>query len=114
VQHLYANDLWPVNTIRADLSDADTCSTAWIQIRDTAPVLALCRSLIAAGMDPDQALEVYRGATLALKVRSIGEAAGLEVNSKGTGFIPVRAVRRASPMRSREVDAIPAWAEAAE
>jgi hypothetical protein len=52
----------------------------------------LCRQLIAAGLDPDRALEVYRGATLALTVRSIGEGARLEINPKGTGF----AVRRGS------------------
>jgi hypothetical protein len=42
-------------------------------------VLTLCRQLLAAGLDPDQALEVYRGTTLALRVRSIGEGAKLTV-----------------------------------
>jgi len=40
-----------------------------------APVLLLCRQLIAAGFDADRPLTVYRGATLALYVRGIGEAA---------------------------------------
>jgi hypothetical protein len=34
-----------------------------------------------------------------LRVRSIGEAAALEVNPRGTGYVPVRAVRMASPIR---------------
>jgi hypothetical protein len=88
-----------VTTACADLSGDATCSTAGITARGSTPILALCRELLAAGADPDQALEVYRGATLALRIRSIGEAAGLEVNSKGTGFVPLRAVRAASPMR---------------
>jgi hypothetical protein len=37
---------------------------------------------------------------LALRVRSIGEAAGLKINSKGTGFIKRRVpVRTAPPVR---------------
>jgi hypothetical protein len=45
-----------------------------------APVLALCRALIDAGHDPDSPLEAYRGATLCLRVRSIGEGAKLTVS----------------------------------
>ena len=89
-----------VTTARADLTGAEICTSMGLTARGSTPILALCRELLAAGVDPDQALEVYRGATLALQIRSIGEAAGLEVNSKGTGF---RAVRAASPMRSGEV-----------
>jgi hypothetical protein len=48
-------------------------------------VLALCRELVAAGFDPDQPLEIYRCATLALRVRSIGEAARLAVEDNKTG-----------------------------
>ncbi len=52
-----------------------------------APVLALCRKLVAAGFDPNTELEAYRDRdVLALKVRSIGEAGQLRVNSKGNGF----------------------------
>ena len=45
-----------------------------------APVLALCRALIAAGHDSDSPLEAYRGAVLCLRVRSIGEGAKLTVS----------------------------------
>ena len=43
------------------------------------PVLALCRKLVEAGHDPATPMQVYRGDTLCLTVRSIGEAAELEV-----------------------------------
>jgi hypothetical protein len=43
--------------------------------RASAPVLALCRELLAAGLDPDAATEAYRAGTMALRVRSIGEGA---------------------------------------
>ena len=66
-------------TIRADLIGSTTCTAAGITATGNAPVLALCRQLLAAGLDPDQALEVYRGATLSLTVRSIGEGAQLTV-----------------------------------
>jgi hypothetical protein len=42
-------------------------------------VLSLCRQLVAAGHDPAEQAEAYRGATLALRIRSLGEAAGLTV-----------------------------------
>jgi hypothetical protein len=42
-----------------------------------APVLDLCRKLIALGYDPNLALIAMRGDTLALRIRSIGEAATL-------------------------------------
>jgi hypothetical protein len=85
--------------IRAELIGSDQCSAEGFNARGAAPVLVLCRELIAAGLNPDQALQVYRGATLALRVRSIGEAANLEINSKSTGFITHRAVRAASRAR---------------
>ena len=85
--------------IRAELIGS-TCKAAGITTRGHAPVLVLCRELIATGCDPDRAMQVFRNATLALRVRSIGEAAKLEVNSKGTSFVKHRhAVRRASSVR---------------
>lgn len=50
-----------------------------------APVLALCRALIEAGHDPSTPLEAYRGTTLCLKVRSIGEGARLTVEDSENG-----------------------------
>jgi hypothetical protein len=48
-------------------------------VRSYAPVLALCRRLVDAGIDPATPLEVWRGGVLALTVRSIGAGAGLTV-----------------------------------
>jgi hypothetical protein len=56
-----------------------------------APVLALCRALIEAGHDPATPLEAYRGSTLCLRVRSIGEGAKLTVDeSHACRFAPFR------------------------
>jgi hypothetical protein len=70
---------------RADLIGSDTCTAFGITARGHAAVLALCRKLIEAGHDPATPLEVYRGATLALAVRSIGEAAKLAVEDNQNG-----------------------------
>ena len=79
---MMANEL----PLHAEMSGDKSCSSAGITATGHAPVLALCRELIAAGLDPDQALEIYRGAVLALRVRSIGEGARLTVedDSRGT------------------------------
>jgi hypothetical protein len=87
--------------IRGELIGSDQCTAAGITVRSPSPVLALCRKLIEAGHDPAARMECYRGDTLCLTVRSIGEAATLELNSKGTGFKLCRAaVRAALPMGS--------------
>ena len=67
------------NPIIARLTGFDTCTALGITVTDTAPVLALCRALVEAGQDPSLRLEAYRGDMLALRVRSIGEGAGLTV-----------------------------------
>jgi hypothetical protein len=75
------------------LSGANTCTSADITASSTTPVLALCRQLLAAGIDPDRAMEVYRNGTLALRIRSIGEAAELTVKDDNRGtprFLPYR------------------------
>jgi hypothetical protein len=45
----------------------------------------MCRKLVAAGFDPTAPLEAWRGPTLCLRIRSIGEAAKLTVRSAGNG-----------------------------
>jgi hypothetical protein len=65
--------------IHAQLIGSKTCSAAGKTAAGSAPVLALCRQLLAAGFDPSRPLEVYRATTLALYVRTIGEAANLTV-----------------------------------
>ena len=76
--------------IRAELSRDDGAAALNITVKSSSPVLALCRKLIEARHDTSAPLEAYRGGTLALRVKSIGHAVGLEVNGDGTGFRPAR------------------------
>ena len=69
----------------ADLVGSDICTAPGIIARSYAPVLALCRRLIEAGIDPGRPLHVYRGDTLALVVRSIAEGARLTVGDNRLG-----------------------------
>jgi hypothetical protein len=85
-------------SLRAELSGSTICTAAGQVAIGHTPVLALCRQLIEAGRDPATPLKVYRGNTLALRIRSIGEAAVLEINTKGTGFIGPAAVPTAPPI----------------
>src|SRR5205823_8040906 len=57
-----------------------------IGVSGDSSVLGLCRALIEAGHDPATPLNVYRGDTLSLRVRSIGEGAALEIAGDGIGF----------------------------
>jgi hypothetical protein len=65
--------------IRAELSGDGRASAVGITTTGNAPALTLCRRLIEAGLDPALPLEAYRGTTLSLRVRSIGEGAKLTV-----------------------------------
>jgi hypothetical protein len=85
--------------IRGELTGSNLCKAVGFTATSAAPVLALCRTVLAAGFDPGQPLEVYRGATLALRVRSIGEAAELELNGDATGFRRRRQPDAAPPIR---------------
>jgi hypothetical protein len=88
--------------IRAELIGSDECMAAGLTMSGRAPVLALCRQLIADGHDPGLSLEVWRGPVLCLRVRSIAEAAQLRVATHGGGFerLPVYATGTiASPVR---------------
>jgi hypothetical protein len=86
------------SNIRAELAGASTCSALSVTIESSAPVISLCRRLIEAGHDPATAMQVFRGDVLALIVRSIGEAARLEINAYGTGFRPRREADAAPPI----------------
>jgi hypothetical protein len=93
-------DLARQAVICGELSGSDTCIAASITVVAYAPVLEMCRRLVAAGHDPAARLEAYRGAMLCLTVRSIGEAAGLEINGDGTGFRRRRVPDAAPPVRN--------------
>jgi hypothetical protein len=57
--------------IHAKIVGTDTCAAEGITAVNNAPVLELCRKLIAAGCDPKRPLQAYRGSTLCLTVSSI-------------------------------------------
>jgi hypothetical protein len=88
-------------TIRAELvgDNGCHCADAGLYVCAYSPVLEICRQLVAAGYHPETRLDCFRGGTLSLTVHGIAVAAGLKINSKGTGFAPVSAVRMASPVR---------------
>ena len=68
----------PQVPIHATLVGSDCCEAEGIG-RGYAPVFELCRKLVAAGFNPASPLEAWRGETLSLRVRSIGEGARLTV-----------------------------------
>ena len=91
--------------IPAELTGSDTCTSAGITAQGHAPVLALCRALLAQGLDPDAALTVYRNGAEALRIRRIGEAAKLTVRDDDRGprfrrWEPSQSRAEAAPMRS--------------
>jgi hypothetical protein len=71
--------------IRATLTGSDRCEAEGTSAHGHAPVLELCRELIAAGFNPASPLEAWRGQTLCLRVRSIGEGARLTVTGDRHG-----------------------------
>jgi hypothetical protein len=72
--------------IRSELIGDNTCTTAGLIARGSAPVLALARLLIEAGHDSNRPLHAFRGDILALTIRSIGEGARLRIATHGVGF----------------------------
>jgi hypothetical protein len=75
----------PQAPIRATLIGSNRCSAEGISARGYDPVLDLCRELAAAGRNPTSPLEGWRGDTLCLRVRSIGEGARLTVEDDRHG-----------------------------
>jgi hypothetical protein len=82
--------------IRAELIGSDTITALGFNARGSAPVLALCRELIAAGIDPATSLEAWRGNVLALRIASIDSAARLAVDETRTAFARWKAFPRAA------------------
>jgi hypothetical protein len=104
-----SNDAAP---LRAEILAEDVAVCGTIVATGHAPVLKLCRMVVAAGHDPGLSLEAWRGGdVLCLRVRSIGEAATLEVRPAKSGtpvFVHTSrgSARAASPMRGKEAPAI--------
>ena len=84
--HVRSNSQWLIAKPSAVIIGTDQCEVPGRWLRAAAPVLALCRELIEAGHDPSRPLHVYRGDVLALRVRSIAEAARLSIRGDGVGF----------------------------
>jgi len=89
------------SAIQAEIIGNSTCIAAGITVHAEAPVLALCRELVAAGYDPATRLDAWRGAVLALRVASIGFAAKLRTSTHGAGFEPLSARTGGPPVRRR-------------
>jgi hypothetical protein len=89
-----------IAAVRAELIGSNCAVALGIEAHGSSPVLELCRILVEAGHDPATPLEAYRGDTLALLIRSIGEAARLEVSQHGVGFVARRERRAGSSMRA--------------
>jgi hypothetical protein len=89
-----------IAAVRAELIGTNCAIALGINAHSPSPVVALCRALIEAGHDPATPLHVLRGNTLALRIRSIGEAARLEVSQHGVGFVARRERGAGSSMRA--------------
>ena len=69
----------PNQGLSARLHGSDRCEALGITVRDYAPLMAPCRSLVEAGINSRIRFDVFRGRTFSLRVRSIREAARLTV-----------------------------------
>jgi hypothetical protein len=65
--------------LRAVIIGSNQAEANGITARGHAPVLGLCRALLEAGYNPGTPLKAYRGSTLCLRVRSLGDGARLTV-----------------------------------
>jgi hypothetical protein len=83
----------PCLVIFAQLTGSHRCEALGIVVTGHAPVLTLCRELLAAGIDPNSALDVFRRGLLALRVRSVGGAARLAVEDNENGRPQFRLAR---------------------
>ena len=100
--------------IHAELAWDDHATACGIIARGSSPVLKLCRLLVDAGHDPATPLETWRNGTLCLRVRSIGEAAGLRVAAHGVGFERIPECTAAPPIELNAPDhaeVAPDWIE---
>jgi len=70
-----------VITVHAELHGEDEAEAFGYSVRSPSPIIRLCRDLVDAGCFPFAPLVAYRGGTVCLVVRSIGEAAQLGVEN---------------------------------
>ena len=61
----------PLTPVAAELIASHCCESLGSVGKGNSPVLSLCRSLLAAGFNPDQALDLYGAGTPALRVKNL-------------------------------------------
>jgi hypothetical protein len=88
-------------TLRGELRGDDAICDG-ITVKVSSPAIALCRLLLDRGHAAETRLELYRGTMLALIIRSIGEAAELQVTN--TGFARAQRLQPGLPMRQKHED----------
>jgi hypothetical protein len=104
-----------MTVIRANLIGSNQATAAGVTVSGrNAPALALCRALVEAGHDPATPLEAYRGTTLCLRVRSIGEGARLTVRESTDDGRPRFVTYRPGPDAQESVGGRPPMRQMAE
>lgn len=96
MNEIQANAVRSNSHVEAELIGSNTCVAGNVKATANAPALALCRQLLAQGLDPDAALHVYRAGQLALKVASIRRGAGLTIEDDEYGTPRLRKIREES------------------
>ena len=99
-----------IEVIRAELVGSDQCSAAGITVTAPAPVLALCRELLAAGHDRETWLEAFRGGVMCLRVKGIGKGAALAIDETRARFRRWEAyspARVTAPVRRKAISVVP-------
>ena len=86
--------------IIAQLIGHDRAQAGDIVARGRSPVFTLCRTLVAAGADPNSRLECFRGSVLALTVKSVGIGPKLTIRETVTNG---PRVVRWKPLQDRDV-----------
>jgi hypothetical protein len=68
-----------------ELSDDSACWLAGTVAAGRTPVLIACRELLARGINPNAAVEIYRRGVLALRIRTLAAGARLTVEECSDG-----------------------------
>ena len=73
------------HVVVGQLFDANTCCLGDVTAVGRAPVLNACRELLARGLNPDTAVEIYRQGVLALRIRTLAAGARLTLEDCSDG-----------------------------
>jgi hypothetical protein len=61
----------PKTSIIASVEGSDLCRAEGYTVKDHSPVLAMCRTLVEAGLDPQRPLLAFRRDVLAMRIKTI-------------------------------------------